>query len=64
METIFLVYIIYNVTKILRKYMRPLLRRNYGKLRVWGMSAWEGQRRFRLVFVAQPFTRSLPTRIQ
>ena len=38
--------------------MRPL-----GKLRV-RESAWDEQRRFQLVLVALPFTRSLPTRIQ
>ena len=43
--------------------MRPLLRSNYGKLRVRG-SARDEQRRFQLSLVALPFTRSLPTRIQ
>ena len=51
------------VTKILSKIVRPLLRRNYGKL-VRG-SAWDEQCRFQIVLVvALSFTRSLPTRIQ
>ena len=57
--------------------MSSLLWRNYEKVRMWGksawnerlewaprMSTWDEPRRFQLVFVAQPFTHSLPTRIQ
>ena len=66
MGTIFLVYN-YSVTKILRKIRAITLTEKLRKItreEDEGISVWEEQRRFQLVFVAQPFTRSLPTRIQ
>ena len=54
----------YSVTKILLKICATTFTENYGKLHVRGMSTWKKVRCFQLVLVAQPFTCSLPARIQ
>ena len=61
MGTIFLVYI---VTKILRKIRATTFTEKLRKITLEGERPRYEQRRFQLVLVALPFTRSLPTRIQ
>ena len=56
---------IYSVTKILRIIYATNFTENYGKLHVMGDEhLGMSEHRFQLVFVALPFTRSLPARIQ
>ena len=55
----------YSVTKILRKIRATTFTENYGKLRVRGDERLGlSECHFQLVLVAQPFTCSLPARIQ
>ena len=55
----FLSIYIYSVTKILRKMRMITFTENYGESRERA-----SERYFNLVLLVQPFTRSLPTRIQ